>query len=49
MQRKNSFHTNYEFKVKGEGSPILDFECWAQCLSPVLGYQPLGGIAIHRQ
>jgi len=29
--------------------PILDFERRARCLSPVLGHQPLGGIAIHRR
>jgi len=27
--------------LKGKGSPILDFERRAQCLSPVLGHQPL--------
>ena len=31
---------------KGKGSPILDFKRWVRCLSPVLGHQPLGGIAI---
>jgi len=28
--------------MEGKGSPILGFERWARCLSPLLGYQPLG-------
>src|SRR6218665_2090749 len=35
-----------KYLEKGKGSPILGFERWARCLSPVLGHQPLGGIAI---
>jgi len=34
-------------KGKGKGSPILGFERWARCLSPVLGHQTLGGIVSH--
>ena len=42
------FYIKLGNKGRPEGLPILDFERWAQCLSPVLGHQPLRGIAIHR-
>ena len=46
---KDSFISIVFGPGKGKGSPIHGFECWARCLSPVLGHRPLGGIAVHRR